>query len=69
MNKKTIEEKYEFREIHADEADQVAQIELACFPSNEACKPEIMKERVKIFPEIYNKSKDEPVIKTLCRTA
>lgn len=53
MNKETIEEKYEFREIHADEADQVAQIELACFPSNEACKPEIMKERVKIFSETF----------------
>lgn len=46
-------DKYEFRGIRADEAEQAAQIEQVCFPPNEACKPEIMRERVKIFPETF----------------
>ncbi|MDO4298699.1 MAG: GNAT family N-acetyltransferase [Lachnospiraceae bacterium] len=46
-------EKYEFRTIRQDEADQVARIEGICFPANEACRPEIMKARVQIFPETF----------------
>lgn len=56
MEKKTEDavcEKYEFREIHVEEADQVASIETVCFPANEACRPEIMRERVKLFPGTF----------------
>lgn len=64
MNRKTEEaevhrmnrelyEKYEFRTIHEKEAEQAAQIEAICFPPNEACRPEIMKARVRIFPETF----------------
>ena len=48
-----LSDKYEFRQIHRDEADQAVQIEQICFPKNEACKPEIMKARVRIFPETF----------------
>lgn len=53
MEKRTRKETYEFRQIHADEAEQAAQIEQICFPPNEACKPETMKQRVKIFPQTF----------------
>ncbi len=46
-------EAYEFRGIRAGEADQAAQIEAICFPQEEACKPEIMRARVQIFPENF----------------
>lgn len=46
-------EKYEFRTICGNEADQAAQIEEICFPAREACRPEIMKARVQIFPETF----------------
>ena len=37
--------KYEFRNIHPEEADQAIRIEQICFPSNEACSEKSMKER------------------------
>lgn len=45
--------KYEFRTIHADEAETAENIELACFPPNEACKLPIMKQRVELAPDIF----------------
>lgn len=48
-----IYEKYCFRGIRQEEAEQVAAIELACFPPSEACKTEIMMERVALFPELF----------------
>ncbi len=50
---KELYEAYEFREIRTDEAEQVALIETICFPQEEACKPEIMKARVQMFPENF----------------
>ena len=47
------DEKYEFRTVHADEAEVATQIEAACFPPNEACVLPIMKERVRIAPDLF----------------
>ena len=46
-------EKYEFRTIHPDEAETATQIEAACFPPNEACVLPIMKERVRLAPDLF----------------
>lgn len=46
-------DKYEFRTIHADEAETATQIEAACFPPNEACVLPIMKERVRLAPDLF----------------
>ena len=39
-------ERFEFRTIREDEADQTAQVEAACFPPGEACTLEHMKDRI-----------------------
>ena len=46
-------EKYELRTIRPDEAEVAENIELACFPPNEACKLPIMKQRVELAPDIF----------------
>jgi hypothetical protein len=49
MNKKSrqqVIEKYEFRSIRPEEAYQAAVIEQICFPPNEACSQQHMKERI-----------------------
>lgn len=46
-------EKYELRTIHPDEAEIAENIELACFPPNEACKLPIMRQRVQLAPDIF----------------
>jgi ribosomal protein S18 acetylase RimI-like enzyme len=48
-----IYEKYEFRSIRPEEADQAATIEQICFPPNEACSEQHMKERVAKAPELF----------------
>jgi ribosomal protein S18 acetylase RimI-like enzyme len=48
-----ILEKYAFRTIRFDEADEAAEIEQICFPPHEACSKENMKERVKTAPELF----------------
>jgi ribosomal protein S18 acetylase RimI-like enzyme len=48
-----LSEKYEFRNINPDEADQAATIEQICFPPNEACSRQHMKERVANAPELF----------------
>ena len=49
----TIMEKYEFRNIRPEETDQAVQIEQICFPPNEACVLPIMKERVRLAPDLF----------------
>ena len=49
----SIEERFEFRNIRPEEADQAAQIEQICFPPNEACSEKMMKERVRTAPEFF----------------
>jgi ribosomal protein S18 acetylase RimI-like enzyme len=48
-----IFEKYEFRSIRPEEADQAADIEQICFPPNEACSRQHMKERIAKAPELF----------------
>jgi ribosomal protein S18 acetylase RimI-like enzyme len=48
-----ILEKYEFRSIRPQEADQAAEIEQICFPPNEACSKQHMKERIAKAPELF----------------
>ncbi|MBO6114535.1 MAG: GNAT family N-acetyltransferase [Lachnospiraceae bacterium] len=50
---KDIIEKYEFRSINQDEANQAVRIEQICFPPNEACSEKSMKERIKEVPELF----------------
>lgn len=45
--------RFEFRNIHADEADQAVTIEQICFPPNEACSERHMKERIAKAPELF----------------
>ena len=46
-------ERFEFRNIYLEEADQAATIERICFPPNEACSKKHMIERVKAAPELF----------------
>ena len=46
-------ERYEFRQIHQEEAEEAANIESICFPPNEACSREHMLERIKAAPELF----------------
>lgn len=46
-------EHFEFRNIRSEEAAQAAEIEQICFPPNEACTNEHMKERVLVAPELF----------------
>ena len=39
MTKAELQERFEFRNVRAEEADQTIVIENICFPSNEACSP------------------------------
>lgn len=48
-----INEKFEFRDIRVDEADQAVLIEQICFPPNEACSEKHMKERIAKAPELF----------------
>lgn len=46
-------EKFEFRDILPEEADQAAEIEQICFPPNEACTEKMMRDRVRTAPELF----------------
>ena len=49
----SIFDKFEFRSIKSDEAGQAAKIEQICFPPNEACSEEHIRERVAEAPELF----------------
>lgn len=56
MDKKKKDDKYQrfaFRNILPEEADQAAFIEKVCFPPNEACSEAMMKERAIRVPELF----------------
>ena len=53
MTVKELSEKFEFREIRPDEAEQAAKIEQICFPPNEACTEKMMRERVAAVPDLF----------------
>lgn len=46
-------EGFEFRDIRREEAEEAAEIEKICFPPNEACSREMMRERVRTAPELF----------------
>ena len=46
-------ERYEFRNIKPDEADEAAEIERICFPPNEACSEQHMKDRVAGIADLF----------------
>lgn len=50
---KDILERYEFRNIRQEEAEQAVAIEQICFPPNEACSERHMKERIAKAPELF----------------
>ena len=53
MTKEELQERFEFRNVRAEEADQTIVIENICFPPNEACSPKSMTERVSRAQETF----------------
>ena len=50
---KELHDKFAFRDILPEEAEQTAEIERICFPPNEACSRKMMVERVAKAPEMF----------------
>lgn len=48
-----ISERYEFRNIKQNEAEEAAEIERICFPPNEACSKKHMKDRVDGIADLF----------------
>ena len=48
-----LTERFEFRNIRQEEADQAVVIEQICFPPNEACSEKHMKERIAKAAELF----------------
>lgn len=48
-----LSEKYEFRSIRAEEADQAVEIEQICFPPEQAISAEDIRERVNKIPDMF----------------
>lgn len=48
-----LSEKYEFRSIRAEEADQAIKIEQICFPPEQAISAEDIRERVNKIPDMF----------------
>lgn len=46
-------ERFEFRNIKKEEIEQAAFIEQVCFPPNEACTKEHMRQRILAAPELF----------------
>lgn len=53
ISDKSLHERFAFRDILPEEADQAAAIEKICFPPNEACSETMMKERVSMAPDLF----------------
>lgn len=53
LSDKALNERFEFRDILTEEADQAAAIEKICFSPNEACSEASMKERAVMVPELF----------------
>lgn len=49
----TILNRFEFRNVKPEEAQEVAEIENICFPPHEACSQKDMYERVEHAPELF----------------
>ena len=46
-------ERFDFRTIRPEEAEEAAKIEQICFPPNEACTPERIKERIDVASDLF----------------
>lgn len=53
ISDKALSERFEFRSIYKNEADQAADIEQICFPPNEACSEKDMKDRIAKVSELF----------------
>ena len=53
MTKAELQQRFEFRNVKAEEADQTIEIENICFPPNEACSPKSMVERASQAQETF----------------
>ncbi len=53
MINQELHEKFEFRNIREEETEQAIYIENVCFPPNEACTEQQMRERIKTVPELF----------------
>lgn len=59
MDWNILDERFEFREIRPEEAEQAARIERICFPPNEACTEEMMHRRIHRAPELFLTAADK----------
>lgn len=50
---KDLNERFAFRNIRSEEAEQAAEIEQICFPPNEACAKSTMIERAAVAPDLF----------------
>ena len=50
---RNLNERFLFRNILPEEADQAVRIEEICFPPNEACSGQMMQERIVEAPELF----------------
>ncbi|EET59560.1 acetyltransferase, GNAT family [Marvinbryantia formatexigens DSM 14469] len=50
---KALQERFDFRSIRQEEAEEAAEIEYICFPPNEACSRKMMLERIAKAPELF----------------
>ena len=48
-----LSDTFEFRTIYQEEIDQAIRIEQICFPPNEACSAQHMRERIEKAPELF----------------
>ena len=53
MTQNAVLERFTFREIYMYEVPQAIAIELVCFPPNEACSAQAMKERIAVASELF----------------
>lgn len=53
MTERELTERFEFRSIFQEEADQTVEIEQICFPPNEACSEKHMKERIAKAADLF----------------
>ncbi|MEG0108629.1 MAG: GNAT family N-acetyltransferase [Lachnospiraceae bacterium] len=50
---KDLNKRFEFRTILLNEAEQAVEIEQVCFPPNEACSEQMMKDRIEVAADLF----------------
>ncbi len=60
---RNLTDRFEFRSICEEEADQAVLIEQICFPPNEACSEKNMKDRIAKAPELFLVAVDKTTAK------